>query len=249
MSFLSLPSSPLGQDGLRFRTFGMLQEHTNAFLERKKVLKKKKENNNNKDIRESREWYCRLGQWISDFNSLTTKSDPSNPTSSSMNNKPSSSAAGSSSNRSGPSGAKSGGGSNSEEFIVPADENFIRCPISREAFATIWDDEEGEMMLRNAVKVLVTEAADPDLFKLAKPIQLEESDLEEAIAHIRYMIVHKLIVMDRWLAEGKASTLKDAILRYESLGERGAKMIESLQIAADDEDDEDIFVILEYQWT
>lgn len=115
-------------------------------------------------------------------------------------------------------------------------------------------------MFRNAVKVLVTEAADPALFKHAKAISTDQMMTEtpvQGIEHIRYMIVHKLLIMDRWLAEGKAATVKEAIQRYESLGEKGRDRIAALKVAVaagsgeeevDDEDLEDVFTILEYAW-
>ena len=59
------------QDGLRFKTLASLQEHTNAFLERKKLLLKKKDNNS---VRECREWYCSINQWVTDFNRLSVSS-------------------------------------------------------------------------------------------------------------------------------------------------------------------------------
>jgi hypothetical protein len=229
----------------------MLQKHHDAYLERKKLLKKKKEN---KDIRESREWYCRLDQWISDFNSLTTK-DNTNPNKQATSTTTTASSSSSASKQSSSSGSQS-----NVEFVLPADENFTRCPISREAFSTIWDDEEGEMMFRNAVKVLVTENSDPNLYKIAKPLLNNSTKEDEANNNnndqlslknrIRYLVVHKLLVMDRWLAEGKAANLKNALLRYESLGERGQETISALKSVVDEEeeDDEDIFVVLEMNW-
>ena len=88
---------------------------------------------------------------------------------------------------------QSGGGGESadgslgrtEEFVVPADENFTRCPVSKEAFETVWDDEEGAFMYRNAVKVLVTDAADKELFKMALPTEQ---------TGMGYLIVHKPLV-------------------------------------------------------
>jgi hypothetical protein len=130
----------------------------------------------------------------------------------------------------------SGEGGETEEFIVPADENFNRCPVSKEVFEMVWDDEEGAYMFRNAVRVLVTEAADPVLYKLGQPT---------AQPDVNYLIVHKPLVMDGWLQAGRAETLKGAILRYEAMG-KAEEVIEALTVAAgDDEDEEDVFVILE----
>jgi hypothetical protein len=49
--------------------------------------------------------------------------------------------------------ASSGAASSGVEFIVPADEHFPRCPVSKEMFETFFDEDEGEMMFRNAAKV------------------------------------------------------------------------------------------------
>ncbi len=145
-----------------------------------------------------------------------------------------------------------GGGSDTEEvYVVPADEYFVRCPISREVFEQKWDSEEGEHMFRHAVKVLVTEAADASVFSLGRPTSQ---------SGIRYLIVHKTLVMNGWLEQGRADTLRNAKLRY--LGQQqlllqqtqaqqsqtaqaaGDKCV-SLTAAAEDEDEDDIFVMLE----
>lgn len=204
------------EDALRFRTLAQLQQHTDAFLEKKKLLLKKKDATN-KEARLYREWYCLLEQWISDFNALdltgNTTTQPAN-------------------------GAYNLEGNTSEEvFILPADENFPRCPISKEMFECVWDDEEGEMMYRNAVKVLVLESVDSGLFKVSKPIDLEEND---STGEVRYMIVHKLLVMDVWLKEGKAVTLKEARARLlQSSNEKNKLLAETLLTAAGEDLDED----------
>lgn len=44
--------------------------------------------------------------------------------------------------------------STSSDILIPADENFLRCPISKESFNQVWDDENGEFMYKNACKIL-----------------------------------------------------------------------------------------------
>lgn len=216
------------EDGLRFSSLALLQKHTDAFLEKKKLRQKRLES---PDIsaRESREWFCTINQWVSNFNSL---SNPSNPTTTDEQGNP----------VVGDMDVDQQQVGEDEEFIVPADENFTRCPVSREMFECVWDDEEGEMMYRNAVKVFVTEAADPHLFKLSKKMNVGEDEIEESTGEgkedikegsmeisnggvkeeskevsvkkeIGYLIVHKLLVMDGWLAAGKATSLSEAINR------------------------------------
>jgi hypothetical protein len=127
---------------------------------------------------------------------------------------------------------------NNEIFVVPADEFFTRCPVSKEVFETVWDDEEGEFMYRNAVKVLVTEAADPSLYA-------QGQNTNDPTVH--YVIVHKLLVLDGWLQAGRADTLARAKLRYsQSQQESNIEKSNALSRASgDDEDEDDIFVMLE----
>lgn len=134
-----------------------------------------------------------------------------------------------------------------EERIVPANEFFTRCPISNEAFITFWDSEEGDYMYRNAVKVLCTEKVNKTLFKLGQPT---------GHPMFHYAIVHQLLVMDGWIATGKAVTLASLVEKLRAENEkRGAPrddgVVEALQAAITDDgvdvdiDDEDTFVLVE----
>jgi hypothetical protein len=136
-----------------------------------------------------------------------------------------------------------------EEFIVPADEHFTRCPISREVFEAFFDEEEGEFMYRNAAKLLVTDSADAALFKLGRATGNKipsEGDI------VRYLIVHKLLVLDNWLLSGKATSLSEALQRYQAAGTKVPAAIEAANrlkaaVAAggDEEDEDDVFVVLD----
>jgi hypothetical protein len=203
-----------------------LQAHTNAFLERKKLLRKKKES---KDMRECRELYCTSFQWITDFGRLLEGGGRINNSTFDYGNN---------SNKIQISTVISSG--EEDEFIVPADEHFTRCPVSREMFETIWDEEEGEFMYRNAAKVILTESADSSLYKLGQPTSSEDSS-------VRYLIVHKLLVLNSWLQQGKAASLGDVIARYEAArSAKGEVMSRQLRAAAgDEENDDDVFVIIE----
>eukprot|EP00981_Chlorochromonas_danica_P002315 scaffold446_cov183-Ochromonas_danica.AAC.14 len=222
------------EDGLRFRTLAELQAHTNRFLEQKKVQQKRKDQQiTSQGSRQTRDLYCKLSQWITDFNALNGGVNSKRPLSSSGESAVAGAIA---------AGGSSGSSSSSSgvEFIIPADEFFPRCPISKERFETFWDDEEGELMYRHAVKVLLTESADADLFKLARPtLAVDDSG-------VRYLLVHKVLVLDKWQAEGRVVTLKDAALRYEPMGERGKLFIQRMRASAgEDEDEEDVFVLLD----
>ena len=110
-------------------------------------------------------------------------------------------------------------------YVVPFDEHFTRCPVSKELFETFWDDEEGGLMFRNAVKILVTEAADASLFEVGRATE---------VANIRYCIVHKLLVLDGWVLSGKALALSKV----------SDEMKDAYVEAAGDDDDEDVFVAI-----
>lgn len=222
------------EDGLRFSSLTLLKQHTDKHMELKKMLQRRKE------VREYREWYCTTAQWVTDFNALRLSGDVVAASSSGSSGGASAVGGGR-----GEGGAGAGAGGNSspgEEYVVPADEHFTRCPVSREVFECLWDEEEGEMMYRHAVKVLVTEAADPALYGQAQPVPWAED------APVRYLIVHKLLVLDQWLSSGKAVPLQDACIRYKTSGAAsGQQKADRLQSAVgEDEDEEDIFVLLEF---
>jgi len=227
------------EDGLRFATLALLTQHTDKFIAHKKVLQKKG------TVREYREWYCSTAQWITDFGALNVGGSSAgsaggnisagNPSAMATQNAPSSSS------------------TDSEEYVVPADEYFTRCPVSRETFECFWDDQEGEMLYRNAVKVLITESADPALYALAQPISWVDN--ANSATAVRYLIVHKVLVLDAWLSAGRAVPLQDAVIRYKAVlnatsggGVSGAEKAELLlQAVGQDDDEEDIFVLLEFK--
>ena len=108
-----------------------------------------------------------------------------------------------------------------------------RLSTNRNALFFPWSD----------VQVLVTEAADKDLFKAALPTERDG---------VSYVIVHKPLVLDGWLQTGRAATVRQAKLRYEGMTgsaaqqQRGKEMADALAAAAgDDEDDDDVFAMLE----
>jgi hypothetical protein len=119
-------------------------------------------------------------------------------------------------------------------MVVPADESFPRCPVSHEVFVTFWDNEEGDYMYRNAVRVLLTEVADPALFKLAQPT---------SIAGVKYILVHKGLVLDRWLEAGRAVTVQSAMTQRRLHGSTSSLPDYA---AADglEEDEADVFVLM-----
>ena len=241
------------EDGLRFPTLALLQQHTDRYLERKKLLQRRRDKEGGGGGagavvgggggvvggREHREWYCSTAQWVTDFNALSGGGEGS-------------AVSGGSHVMGSIAAGREGENEEDEEFVVPADEHFTRCPVSREVFECLWDAEEGEMMYRNAVKVLLTEAADPALFQQAQPIPWDTVDAGTAEggggSPVRYIIVHKLLVLNQWLASGRAAPLQDAVWRYKSIpGVSGqAKADRILRAVGEDDDDDDIFVLLEF---
>lgn len=146
--------------------------------------------------------------------------------------------AGSSSSSFARGGAGSGADSGAlRDYSVLADEQFPRCPISRERFVSTFDEDSGEMWYKNAARVLVTSLADVDVYNLAKDTKNPK---------VRYLVVNKVLVLDNWLENGKAACYSDAKQRYEAMGAEHEEKVMDLQTAlAGEEDDEDCFVMLE----
>lgn len=220
------------EDGLRFSTLSELKLHTDKHLELKKLLLKRA------TVREYRDWYCTSTQWVTDFSALSLGGAAG--VGATVTSASSSSTGAVQSGR--------GGEDEEEEYILPADEHFTRCPVSREVFECVWDEEEGEMMHRNAVKVLVTEAADPGLYRLAQPVPWEKIEEGKASAPVRYLVVHKLLVLDQWLAAGRAVPLRDAVIRYKTASSAAgnAKAEKLMGALGQDDDEDDVFVLLEF---
>lgn len=208
------------------------------------MLQKKNDN-----VAMNREWYCKKSQWVSNFGAHPVGGSKDSSAAEGGGQSSSSwsggEGGGGSSSAAKSAGAQGGvGGSLSEEMVVPADEHFTRCPVSNEAFIPEWDDEEGDYMYRSAVKVLVSAASDGALFERCQPTTQGQ---------LRYAIVHQLLVMDGWLASGKAVTVQEAVRRLQSgvaggVGdeEGGGRAEQALQAALGEEDDaEDVFLVLD----
>jgi hypothetical protein len=212
------------QNGLRFKTVAELSVYTDAHIEKKKLLQKKKELKE----RVCREWNSTLDQWVTNFGELK-------PLSSSVAN--------------GSTGTAQGGNTSNaaEEFVVPADEHFARCPISHEVFQKDWDYEAGENIFHNAVRVLITNAGDPSVLAVAEPVYAFTDNGATVVDGIKYLIVHKPLVMDRWLAEGKAKTLLEVLqhLKDQQHSSFAVDLVDKLILAAGEDDEEDLFVILD----
>jgi hypothetical protein len=165
-----------------------------------------------KKKRKCREWYCDGDDWVTDFNALTSKKDGIKSSNPEVDT------------------------SSGDQFVVPVDEDFPRCPISREPFERFKDEDDGEDLYRDAVKVLVTPRT-PLVFEKAHPLGHMMDDFE----NIRYLIVHKKLVMDKWLLEGKSATL-DEVLKHPQC--RGFERTLLKRAAGDEQDDDEIFVAL-----
>lgn len=72
----------------------------------------------------------------------------------------------------------------------------------REAFLTIMDDEHGEWVYRNAVRVLLEKSADVDLFQhKAQPLPPDVSPPDDK-ADYRYVVVSRM-VFEAWKTQGR----------------------------------------------
>jgi len=197
------------EDAVRFSSREKLAKHMDSCIARKEIERKaliSGEMNH-------RQWYCNVSQWVSDFNALETKSNLIKSNTSEIVTK--------------------NNLLSQQNVPLPFDENFMRCPVSKESFERIFDDDEGEWMYKNAAKILVSEAADASVYKLGQPT-IEPS--------IRYLIVHRQLVLDDWINCGRASSIQGAKERYEAMGASDDTFIKTLEKAA--ADDEDVFVML-----
>lgn len=205
----------LAEDGQRFSKIDEYKQHNDLLIEAKIKRKNLIKEGKNVDERKFQSWYCLVSRW-------TKTGASSKKTSAAM--------------KATLEDAQTPAAT--EEYIVPADEHFVRCPISKEIFEKIWDEDEGEFMYRNAVKVMVTETANKALYDIGQPT---------SEAGVHYLIVRKPLIMDGWLSSGQAATLNETVQRYQFMGGRGHELITRVKNAAGyDEDGDDIFVLLDH---
>lgn len=121
-----------------------------------------------------------------------------------------------------------------EEMVVPADENFSRCPVSKELFETIWDEEIGDYMFRNAVKVLIAPQCE-EYFALGQPT---------TSSFFRYIIVHKHLVLDQWITDMKIESVKECVFRLRAAGASRDLVSAIVDASEEDEDEVDVFVMI-----
>jgi len=212
------------QDGQRFRTEVKLAEHLDLLYARNR------ERTRVEDMGERvfRPPFCQVSQWVTDFNKLQVQTGAEAEEAAVARQ------------------TSLDGLQADEERVLLADDFFPRCPVSKEVFEHIWDDEDGDIYYRNAVKVLLSEGADPQLFKNSRPT---------ARPAVRYCIVHKTLVLDGWLEAGRATVLRNAVERYQAVG-KGDLASELLAAGGADSDGgvdsdggaEQDFVLLELAW-
>jgi hypothetical protein len=209
------------EDGVRFKSQLELNAYIDVFAEKRRAALRVEQSG----AIQRREWYCNLREWVS--NSAAGRGAEEGAEGP---------AGGAGPGGKGKSGPGAGSAAAAKVFIVPADEHFTRCPVSKETFETVWNDEEGEFMYKHAVKVLVTAAADGAVFKLA-----------QATGHagVRYIVAHKRLVVDEWVEAGKAASLRDASLRYEALGGARAADVRALKQAAGEGEEDAVFVMMD----
>jgi len=100
----------------------------------------------------------------------------------------------------------------------------------------VWDEAEGETLYKDAVKVFVTIKADSNIFKLGKPTRRDS---------VNYVIVHKALVLDSWIENGRTATYRETVERYKTMG-KSKEEINALIAAGEDEDADKVFVMLEF---
>lgn len=62
---------------------------------------------------------------------------------------------------------------------------------------------------------------------------------------MRYLIVHKVLVLDSWLQSGKATTLSEALQRYATVPAALEVTKRLLAAAGEEENEDDVFVVLD----
>jgi len=222
-------------DGLRFRLQSELESYLDASAQRKLKIKTIVATG----VMQSRQWFASVSDWCEEHDSLVSEQDKS------IHAALQACTAGDRTKR----GMAVQANTEAEDtwtYVVPADEMFVRCPVSKNLFQQRWDDDEGEMLYANAAKVFVTAGADENIFKLGQPARAD-------LPCVRYLIVDKTMVLNPWLENGKASCVRDAVERYESMvqgREAGAispytQYLAALREAAADEDEEHTFTMLE----
>ncbi len=240
-------------DALRFTS----QQDLDDYIDKSAVRKIKLQTLSSSGVMQSRAYFYHAQQWCEDYEPLLSSLDQSMEAAVEV---------GSGSAGLGADGVVSTGSSNNASagledswlYTVPADENFVRCPVSKNLFTQKWDDDEGEMLYTNAVKVFVTAAADPAIFNLAQPIESDDDGMDDD--SVRYLLVDKKLVLTPWLENGKAAPVQDALERYQTMllsveggGEGQQKQQEAsyeqciarLKRVSEDEDREHCFAMIE----
>jgi hypothetical protein len=229
------------EDGVRFLSQATLDAYVDKYANTQLLRRMSA-----KAIRR-RPWFCSEQEWNADYGEASGKAAERALAEAAQRE---------SSNEAAPSGRKgadydgSGGGggkvrggggngaSDGREYSVLADENFPRCPISRERFVSVFDSDSGDMWYKNAAKVLVTSLADVQVFNLSK---------ETEHPKVRYIVVNKGLVLDSWLESGKAATYPDCAQRYgaDGMGAEYMEKLSDLGVAIAGEEEDDCFVMLE----
>jgi hypothetical protein len=192
---------------VRFKTIEQYKQYADHVLKSSDILKKTKAVS-----RQSRQPYCTIEQWVTDFFALVPDKNLATPSTSQLTKQPES----------------------NDEFVVPVDEDFRRCPISGEPFK-VFKDADGDELFLNAVQVFVTPKV-ANVFEKAKPI----GHLLEAADDIRYLIIQKTLVLEQWLREDKCTTLEDVLAHPQCRGFNA----ELLKKAAGDEQTDEIYMML-----
>ncbi len=224
------------EDAARFRS----QKELDNYIDVSTIRKIKVKTLLSSGVLFSRQWYYQTHTWCEDFDDVVSTIDQSIE------------AGEAGSSHLAKEGSSNGVSAQNQtkldddgwQYTVPADEHFIRCPVSKNKFVQKWDDDEGEMLYMNAVKVFVTEAADSAIFNIGQPTEHEGT---------HYLIVDKTLVLDPWRENGKAASVQDAIERYQTMlasidDNKEASYedyIQSLKIVGAEEDCEHCFTMLE----
>lgn len=206
-------------DGIRFRTSEELQKHKDAlFIKNKEILTLTGNGHDGAGMRH-REWHCNLVQWATDFGSLLDQ------------NKENMAEIGDNSNN---NNNQLIDNLNYEDFLLPLDARFEKCPVCHERFDTKWDETLQDMVSVDAVQLLIPEIYGANLFHLG---------IETGNPGVRLIVVKVSYVLSPWIKSGKVASIQDAVAKFR---ENDRAFADALVQAMDEENFESkVYVLIE----
>ena len=123
---------------------------------------------------------------------------------------------------------------NYEDFLLPLDARFEKCPVCHERFDTKWDETLQDMVSVDAVQLLIPEIYGANLFHLG---------IETGNPGVRLIVVKVSYVLSPWIKSGKVASIQDAVAKFR---ENDRAFADALVQAMDEENFESkVYVLIE----